>query len=413
MIDLIFQISPNLVKSDSKICTLTAFNHKYLAFVVDSVSIKLIDHQTKAFSNAVLNSPHSEDTLIRCIRFSHNDLSPTRLISCASQSVLIWNLYDIFLTKTRRAIQIGNKNWFTYEINDCSFHPSNNLIGILCGNSILIIDVEKNSKLTEIGLNECINSFEFSLFHSNFILISIETSLVVFYDFYSKRVAQEIRYNDSKSMFIDICGLENEPLVLMSSSDGVLHLNEYINGRFLGLRKIQLGKLKEESQTDESAVVCIGLEMFSTGPNSNDQKIIACACLDRIYILDLYSGNLIKSFEYDIGDSEEKCIPQRVDFCLSKGRDILASVLYVFKNEIDVIKLMELLPNEENKKFYPQKEPLATMKPNSDSKIDDFILTVFPKLKLLENSPLNEKIHHLNEENKTIAANLSMQDYIR
>lgn len=181
----------------------------------------------------------------------------------------------------------------------------------------------------------------------------------------------------------------------------------------MSLRRIEVKKFGFECDSEET--VCIGLDLFSIGPNPNDQKFIACASLNRIYVIDLYSGNLINSFRHYFdsksNDNHDRSIPQRVDFCLSAHNELFASVLYVFKNEINVIKLMDVSP------FGANKVETAVLQ-TGDNKTkqkqvveDDLVLTVFPKLSLLEDSPLNDEIKISGE--KKSSKILSMQDYLK
>lgn len=157
---------------------------------------------------------------------------------------------------------------------------------------------------------------------------------------------------------------------------------------------------------DDVSPVTIGLDLLSTGLSPTDQKIIVCASLNRVYIIDFYSGNLINSFRHYQSDANE-CIPQRVDFCLTIKKQILAAALYVFKNEIKLIKLVDVELNEQRKKETFRVEPA---RPAVGSSTDDYILTVFPTLSLLKNSPLNEEIKAASTEKPKI---LSIQDYLK
>lgn len=227
MNELLFQISPDLVNSTSKICSPTAFNNKYLVFVVDSTTIKLVAYENQALSaHAVLNAPHQGEQ-VKCLKLSHADLSPPRLLSCGPVDVALWTVDELFKTNSPSGSRLGSRAWFRSEINECAFHSSNKIVGIACVQSILVIDVSSNTLLDEIELNNsaCVNLFEFSLFHSNLVFVSVETNLVVSYDFRLRKPLQELSDDHleasslrSSIAFVDICGLENEPLVLLGWS---------------------------------------------------------------------------------------------------------------------------------------------------------------------------------------------------
>lgn len=218
MSELIFQISPDLVNSNSKIGTPIAFNRKYLVFVVDLSTIKAIEFESLSCSNAVLTNPHRGEE-IKCLKLSHlNELSSSgQLLSCGPTSILLWNLSEVFnrLLSSPAPRPVGETNWFKFEIADCSFHSNNKIIGVSSGSSIIIIDVDKNVRLDQINLDGCINLFEFSLFHSNLILISAETNLLICYDFQNHSKLQEVRDDENISTFVDICGLQDEPIMLL------------------------------------------------------------------------------------------------------------------------------------------------------------------------------------------------------
>lgn len=219
MNELLFQISPDLVNSTSKICSPIAFSNKHLVFVVDSTTIKLVSYENQTLSaHAVLNSPHQGEQ-VKCLKLSHPDLARPRLLSCGPSDVALWTLDELFKTSSPSGVRLGNPTWFRSEINECSFHSSNKIIGVACAQSIVVIDAVENTRLDEIELNGCVNLFEFSLFHSNLVFVSVEANLVVSYDFRRRALVQELSadedYSHKSIVFVDICGLENEPLIVL------------------------------------------------------------------------------------------------------------------------------------------------------------------------------------------------------
>lgn len=73
----------------------------------------------------------------------------------------------------------------------------------------------------------------------------------------------------------------------------------------------------------------------------------------------------------------------------------------MFKNEINVVKLIDMKPLNDNRE-----SETVTIKPVQSNDI----LTVFPKLSLLENSPLNEDLKQSQDKKSKI---LSVQEYLR
>lgn len=255
-LQLLFQISPDLVQSESRIGAHVAFNRLYLAFVVDSCTLKLVAHEpsnhslssssssSPLFAHAVLDSPHrdraAQPQAIKCIKLSHlNDSPDCLLLSCASSSVLLWNMNEVFVGGGRGAaaaagagaVVVGEPGWFPrHDIHECAFHASNKIVGVACRSGlVVVIDVERNVRLDEIVLDACVNVFEFARFAaSSLVLISsTETNLLVLHDFRSRSRRQLVRASSpssssssslERSAIVDICGLDNEPLVVLGKS---------------------------------------------------------------------------------------------------------------------------------------------------------------------------------------------------
>lgn len=249
---LLFQISPDLVQSESKIGAHVAFNRLYLAFVVDSCTLKLVAHEpsnhdlssssssSPLFAHAVLDSPHrdraAQPQIIKCIKLSHlNASSVCFLLSCASSSVLLWNMNEVFVGGGAGAgpVVVGEPGWFPrHDIHECAFHASNKIVGVACRSGlVVVIDVERNVRLDEIVLDACVNVFEFARFAaaaSSLVLISsTETNLLVLHDFRSRSRRQLVRASSpssssssslERSAIVDICGLDNEPLVVLGKN---------------------------------------------------------------------------------------------------------------------------------------------------------------------------------------------------
>lgn len=229
----------------------------------------------------------------------------------------------------------------------------------------------------------------------------------------------------------------------------MLHLYQFLNGRLILVRTIDISNeygLEATTSTDDDDETCtiIGLDLFATNDTQQQRHLIACATLQRIYLIDAHSANLLASFTH----SDSSTPPQRVDFSviISDHTDLIASFLYVFKNEIDVVKLMRIDNNSasqetrsqqpraaEEPEFHPKRidklnESFRVITPPSEStttttttttfirpSVDDIVLTVFPTLSLLDTSPLNEPVYKksmsLIDERKPKI--LSMHDYLK
>lgn len=336
MADIICQISPDLVQSGSKIGNTIAFGDKYLAFVVDGVKLKVVKYEMSpgSFSNQELNM-HREP--IRCVRFSKNSSSnPVRLLSCSGDSVLLWNLNDIFqlgLTPSTNA-RLLVKNYFKYEITGCSFHPNDRLVAVSNGINLTLIDVNVCAAVSELNLTECINTFEFSLFADGMVFVSTHLNSLFVYDYRTGNALQELTCDSTRSSFIYICGVDDEPIVVLSSSDGWVYLYEFLNGRFFNIKKVKPGADFEPDSSSVDHELCVGLHVLS------ETKTIAYACLNRVYLIDLYSFNLVHSFDYSCLNSDpNQYMPQSVEFSPAPNGNVCAAVLSIFKNEITIVKL--------------------------------------------------------------------------
>lgn len=162
----------------------------------------------------VVSLSHIEEE-IKCLRLSNSN----RLLACGPTSVLVWNMRDLFpQTSGHRGRMIGEASWFRHDnINECAFHrhSGDRIVGVACRSGlVLVLDIEANVRIEKIELDSCVNLFEFAQFNSNIVLISSGNSLIC-HDFRARQRVQLIRAEDHRAAFVDICGLDDQPFVLL------------------------------------------------------------------------------------------------------------------------------------------------------------------------------------------------------
>ena len=94
-----------------------------------------------------------------------------------------------------------------------------------------------------------------------------------------------------------------------------------------------------------------------------------------------------------------------VEFCLSDSKQINAALLFLFNNEISVVKCADIRVNKEDLDLLDNKiESVVNLE-------NDFLLSVHPKKSLLKDSPLNDEVM----DKELIKAKLptSMHEYLR
>lgn len=198
------------------------------------------------------------------------------------------------------------------------------------------------------------------------------------------------------STFVTVCSLENEPIIVTSSSNSILSIYEYKNNKSLLVKRISLETLYstyiksqgECVQNNEShaSFLCIGLQVFNIGSTSriefnqtrkNSNIIIVCGTPVCLFFIDYNTGQLIylvdfKSISFRTNASDSTFImPQSIDFSLVENKQINAAFLFLFQNEINIVKCADICVSTN--------QSAIDSKPNDLTNESEEILTVFPK----------------------------------
>jgi hypothetical protein len=178
-------------------------------------------------------------------------------------------------------------------------------------------------------------------------------------------------------------------------SNGALNVYDYAQNVFLLTKTISLETLHLEYTSQHStenneinllqsdtSMLCIGIQVFIIGSNNNlsvdsggektfVQTIIVCSTSNAIYFIDTNSGNILnlidfKSIQLNTKHLNISClIPQCVDFCLIENKQINAALMFLFQNELDILKCADITP-------IIKSTPVVSGQDNS-------VLSVFPK----------------------------------
>lgn len=172
---------------------------------------------------------------------------------------------------------------------------------------------------------------------------------------------------------VSICCLEHEPVILTCSSNSLLCFYEYKNEKFTLTKKISLENLysnfiaanisQENTLKDDSfaSFLCIGLKVFNIGSNSriefnrtrkNSNYIIVCGTPVCLFFIEYSTGSLIYlidfkevSFRKNLNNSMF-IMPQTINFCLADNKQINAAFLFLFQNEITIVKCADICSNQ-------------------------------------------------------------------
>ena len=188
--------------------------------------------------------------------------------------------------------------------------------------------------------------------------------------------------------------LDREPQLVTSSSDGNLNVYEFGQGVFFLSRTISLEKLYLSHAaknllefSGDASMLCIGIQIFSIGTtsslsldktatNRSCQTMIVCATTNAIYFIDVNTGDLLNLIDFKSVQLNTKylniscLIPQAVDFCMVENKQINAALLFLFQNEMDILKCADITSTVKN-----------ISKANNDlsDKDKEPVLTVFPR----------------------------------
>lgn len=289
---------------------------------------------------------------------------------------------------------------------------------------LTLFDIEKSVILTDIKFDNYLNNIEFSLFDTNLILMTNQTNSLMIYNIEKEKLENSLR-NDLNTTFISVCSLENQPIIVTGSSDCTLSIYEYKYNQSSLIKKIFLESLyaerrtkqkendEEEEEETNASLLCVGLQLFNLGNNSRIEfnqarkslnAIIVCATPVCLFFIDFSTGNLIYLVDFnDVSfkkslNNECFLMPQCVDFSLVNNKQINAAFLFLFQNEISIVKCAEISSHTTTQSNIAQE---------SNGEIEE-ILSVYPKASLLKESPLNEDI-----KEKVIKKVPSLHEYFR
>jgi len=180
--------------------------------------------------------------------------------------------------------------------------------------------------------------------------------------------------NPSSKYVISISCADNEPILVTSLSNGTLNVYDYAQNVFLLKKTISLETLHLEYTSrhstekneinllqNDTSMLCIGIQIFSIGTNNSlnvdsggektfVQTIIVCSTSNAIYFIDANGGNILnlidfKSIQLNTKHLNISClIPQCVDFCIIENKQINAALMFLFQNELDILKCADITP---------------------------------------------------------------------
>ncbi|CAF0884268.1 unnamed protein product [Brachionus calyciflorus] len=376
MLTQICKIAPENAQLNSKIGPVLAFSENFLSFIIDFNSIEILEYNKK---NKKAFRLYGHEKPIKCLKFSKEKSQQSLLCSCSLDSLILWDIDKIQLTKNLNGRVIG-RDCFKYEPTNCTFDLSNQIIAVSCADLIYLFDTNCH----DIAKNETLQSIQ----------------------------------NSTSDSFLNITTLENEPIVLVTSTDGSIHIYKFKSEKFILVNRINLvqiytdflKQIQSSAGFDKSSLsVCTGLQVFKV----NEQMIITCATSTCLFLIDLYTNDLIYLVDLknanlpNMKNDENFLMPQMVEFCVSDSKQINAALLFLFHNEISVCKCADVHVNPIE--IESLEDNLAYL--NKDNNPSDDFLTVHPKKSLNKDSPLNDGVN----DKELIKAKLptSMHEFIK
>jgi hypothetical protein len=177
------------------------------------------------------------------------------------------------------------------------------------------------------------------------------------YDVQRRCLSEIVKSAAVSSSFSNITCLVEKSLVLVSTSDG--HLNIYAwspNEPTSLFKSFDLEKLyashkklsKKADNTIDLSFLVIGMHIFSFGNEENSECMIVCATSSCLFLIDMNSDKLLNVIEFSDLPFNTKhlsmncLIPQVAEFSVIENKQINAALLYLFNNEINVIKCADI-----------------------------------------------------------------------
>jgi WD40 repeat protein len=141
MIESIRKIQPlNQPNKSTKIGSVLALNSRFIAYIVDSKLIELLEYDRRDKKSIIL-SGHNEEII--CMKFSNQFASDITeklvLCSCSIDWIIIWDVTEMTFSneKTWKVL----KKDLDFGPSFCSFHPNNKTIAVCYGETLTIFDI--------------------------------------------------------------------------------------------------------------------------------------------------------------------------------------------------------------------------------------------------------------------------------
>jgi hypothetical protein len=192
--------------------------------------------------------------------------------------------------------------------------------------------------------------------------------------------------------FVNVCSLLDEPIIIASTSGSNLNIYHYDKMEIKLFRQISLENLysnqfqlqessSEDGEQSYASCLCIGLQVFNIGDQNriefnqarkNSNTIIVCGTPQCLFFIEYSTGNLIYMVDFKSVSFRQNAtfmMPQTIDFCLVRDRQINAAFLFLFQNEISIVKCADICANK------------SLVKEISNHAVDsqNELLTVIPK----------------------------------
>ena len=207
----------------------------------------------------------------------------------------------------------------------------------------------------------------------------------------------------NESTFVNVCSLSDEPVLVASTSGSNLNIYHYDRDnttttttiklfRQISLENLFTNRLQNTSSSSEdgeqsyASFLCIGLQVFNIGDQNriefnqarkNSSTIIVCGTPQCLFFIEYSTGNLIYMVDFksvSFSKNANFIMPQMIDFCLVRDRQINAAFLFLFQNEINIVKCADICVHKSI-----ANEIIANSKDISEPQLQNELVTVIPK----------------------------------
>lgn len=185
-----------------------------------------------------------------------------------------------------------------------------------------------------------------------------------------RSLLETIKNTSLSGSFSNVSCLEENSLVLISTSDGCLNIYAWTRNEpanllnSFNLEKLYRSQRQTAKQTENSldmSFLVIGMHMFSLSSEANSSEnvdcMIVCATSSCLFLIDINSDKLLNVIEFGDLPFNTKhlnmncLIPQVAEFSLEENKQINAALLYLFNNEVNVIKCADISRTKSNQEF--------------------------------------------------------------